>query len=628
MFDQQILFVADTAFVDSETVKQRNLLSVFPRKAGDGAYRDNLDNLLQRSKLQSAYYDTLLPKLIPLFETYMPAAGSELSHFVRPVLVTVTSLFVDRCVCLLHRIRQQKSKNIAVVEVKTICNVQWLGEIKNTSSASWHLNQEIIQRIMLALGFDSVPVFDHENYPEYPDTYTVPNLLFSPQQTGLYWLRDKIMNRYYALLRHMPNIKAKIISFGFVYDEFYAAKRGLYGPFGLLRRSYREIQLEPSLKNEKLRDDLFVAIESTVKPQIEALLSHIDPYIQAHEISPIGDAYIHMLTDWFPIGFLEGLSFNLEKTKASSGKATVVSIIGSELTSDRGYFECASARMAGKFVIGVQHGGGHYGYIEDFSIVGQFECALYDRMITWGWTDIDPHLPQCKTIPLPCPKFSERPLKANYLESGKRSSISVRDVLFLSNLFHRFPHASTCGQARVDFIDEITNSQEELMKAINDAGITINHKPYGMEFVDLYPEHYRRLEVAGGNGYSLLKSTHKGLTVALIKTCRIVLWDQIGSGTLECFTSDVPTIVYWKRIYSREAPWARELIAELERCGVVHTDADELSQEIKTYLANPEGWMNNKERKRAIQTFCHKFALTDSLWYETWKRQLLQWSAT
>lgn len=620
MRNEQVLLIADTAFIDSATIKHYNLLSVFPREAGDGAYRANLDSLLQRSKLQSAYYNELLPKLIPIFKAYMPAAGSEVKHFVRPVLVTVTMHFIDRCIRVLHRIRQQQSGNIAVVAVEPMADFQWLSEINQ----SWHLNHEITQRIMLALGFNGVHVFDQQNYPEFPIEYKQTNLLFRPQRSGISGFKTKVLSRYYSFLRKIPSGKARFQSLGFGADQYCLSKRGFCGPLGSFQK-LSSINLDPDVKNETLRDDLLLEIEEIVRPHFELLLSRIDPHIEDHELICLGKAYVNLLIDWFPIGFLEGLPGNLEATKASSNKENIVGVIGHDALSNVGYLMCASARLLGKFVIGVQHGG-HYGYIEDTSF-GQFEYDLYDKMITWGWTHIDSHLPQCETIPLPCPRLSEQPLKANYLSSLKVFSVNARDVLFLSNLFHRFPNASTCGHARVDFIDEITRSQVDLMRAFNDAGFTIDHKPYSMKFVDLYPEHYRQLEVMGGVNYRLLKSTKKGLSVDLIKTCRIVLWDQIGSGTLECFTSDVPTIVYWKRIYSREAPWARELIADLERCGVVHTDPCELAHEIKTYLADPEGWMINRERREAIHAFCQKFALTDSCWYEGWKRQLLQWSS-
>ena len=71
MSNQKVLFVADTAFIDPITIQQHQLLSVFPKELDDGAYRTSLDELLFRSKLQSAYFKELLPKLIPVFKKYM-----------------------------------------------------------------------------------------------------------------------------------------------------------------------------------------------------------------------------------------------------------------------------------------------------------------------------------------------------------------------------------------------------------------------------------------------------------------------------------------------------------------------------------------------------------------------------
>ena len=613
---QHLLFVADTAFIDSSIKEQYVLLSVFPQEQGDGAYRASLDELLQRSKLQSAYYDELLPKLLPVFERYMTAAGNEAIHLIRPALVSVTSLFVDRCIRVIHRVRQQQGKDISVLEVEKVGDFQWLSE----SIQTWQANQDIIQRIMIALGYQQVTVFEKKNYPEFPNQHTQPNLIFWPQRQGFSGTISKFISRFFSLLEKIPNRRAKLQSLGFSMDRYYLAKHGIIGPFGLFQKRL-DIDFESSTKNLNLRENLLNEIEDIVRPQFVFLLSQLDQRIKRNNISQLSQAYTRIFIDWFPIGFLEGLSNNLEKVRQNINMENILGIIGHSMTSNIGYLASTAARLAGKVVIGAQHGG-HYGYCEDNSAHGQSEYALYGKMITWGWTHIEEHFPQCETIPLPSPKLSEQPFKSNYLEEIKSPKANTRDILFLSNLFHRFPHISTCGQSRVDFIDEVSNAQEDLMRAIKDAGLTISHKPYSMKFLDLYPKHYRRLETAGGPGYHLLKSTHKGLTVKLIKTCRILLYDQIGSGTLEGFTSEVPTIVYWKRIYSREASEARQLIAALEKYGIVHSDTDSLVQEIKTYLADPGAWMNNDGRKQAIKAFCQKFALTDPRWYDKWNEFL------
>jgi hypothetical protein len=614
MPNEQILFVADTAFIDSTITQKYKFLSVFPRERDDGAYRANLDELLQRSKFESGYLNDLLPKLTPVFKKYMPAAKNETENFIRPILFIITSLFADRCIRVLHRIQQQ-DENVSVVKVEPLGSFQWPTEIIQT----WHLNQEIIQRIMLALSFKEATIFDRKSYPEYPNEHSQKNLIFFPQQPGLSGALSKLLNRFFGLLERIPNRTGKYKSMGFTMDRYYLAKRGLLGPFSPFQSILR-VELAPLEKNVDLRENLLMETEEIVRPQFELFFSQIEKHLQSNKLSQLSQAYARLFIDWFPVGFLEGLSFNLQKTSQSFKASNFPDLIGHSLTSNEGYLAGAVTRMAGKTVFGVQHGG-HNGYIDDNSAHGT-EYAHYDKMITWGWTKIDDHLPHCETIPLPSPKLSEQTLKSNYLEKIKSTKPDIRDILFLSNLFHRFPNPSTCGQSRVDFIDEISNSQEDLMRSINDAGLTISHKPFSMKYVDLYPEHYRRLEMAGGASYHLLNSTHKGLTVKLINTCRIVLYDQIGTGTLECLTSEVPSMVFWKRIYSRESSCAKDLVAALEQYGVVHSNTDTLMQEIKTYLAAPDKWMNNTGRKQAIQNFCQKFALTDPHWHQKWKEFL------
>ena len=359
MSNQQILFVADTAFINLTTIKQHRLLSVFPHEEGDGAYRASLENLAQRSKLQSAYYDNLLPKLIPVFKRFMPSAESEVGYFVRPALVTVTSIFADRCIRVLHRIQQQIDRNIAVVEVEPVVDFQWLNEITQT----WHLNQEVIQRIMVALGYKKINVLNRELYPEYPSSHTQKNLIFSPQPPGLSGVICKLLSRSFSLLERIPNPRAKFQSLGFPLDRYYLATRGLLGPFSPFQRLLK-IRLESSTKDLETRENLFREIEEVVRKQFELFFSQIGQYLQKKELRQLSKAYVRLFIDWFPVGFLEGLSFNLQKINARFKANNVANIIGHDMTSNLGHLTSALARMAGKTVIGVQHGG-HYGYIEE-----------------------------------------------------------------------------------------------------------------------------------------------------------------------------------------------------------------------------------------------------------------------
>ncbi len=620
----RILFVADTAFVAPERVRECNLVSIFPQAPGDGAYRESYDGLVRRSKLQSAYYDELLPQLAPILSRHLGAHGRHGIPLIRLTLIAITTLFADRCLRLLHRIKQRDRVNIGVVAVDPVPEIHWLSQLKNGANSSWQLNQDIVQRLAAALGLESAFCFEKDEYPEFPRDDPVTNALFVQNLGGWRAFARKIAYRFGLLLSRLPSPQKNFLAFGFAYDDYFAIRRGLYSPWGIFQRMSMDALIKAGTRNPRLRTQLRVDAEPVMRRHFMSLMQALDSKISADELTAIGGAYVSAFFDWLPTGFLEGFEDNLETCIAVVGSSGSKAIIGSQLDSDAGHYLGAAAHATGKRVIGVQHGGGHLGYIEDMSINGQLEFPQYDEMVSWGWREIDLHFPVCRTIPLPCPRYSERPLRSDYLANVRMHGKSMHDVLFLSNTFHRFPHISTSGQSRVDFIDEITASQQKLMRALDRAGISVDHKPYNMRFTKLYPIHYRRIAEAGGSGYRLLESRQKGLTVELIKSCKIVLWDQLGSGAVEGLVSGVPTIIFWDRIYSRELQCARELVAGLERCGVVHSNAEALADEIKAYLQNPESWMSNPRRVEAIKLFCHMFARTDPSWQKVWRRQLAE----
>lgn len=615
------ILVSDTAFVAPERLASHDLVSIFPMKPGDGAYRATLDALLYRSRLQSSFYDSCMASLPEILGPCYGAYRDEGGQVVRLVLVAVTTLFLDRSLRLLTRMHQWP-EHAVVAAVEPIIDIQWFGEIKNTASRSWHLNQELFQRAAEALGVPRVALFKPDEYPEFPREAPVRNMLFDQRKRDGRWLASKLRSRLNRLASRIPGGDKPYLAFGFAYDEQYILERGLYGLWGPFQKMEEMPEPVSATKDSALRAKLLDDLVPELQPAFAALLRNVDATVTPQQSTQLGNAFAELFVDWFPIGFLEGFATNVDNCSLLERYPRASAIIGSELCCDAGYFLSARARAEGKTVIGVQHGGGHLGYIEDMSINGELEFPVYDELITWGWTRFDAHFPIRRMVPLPSPRYSETPLKSDYLPHIKRHANSLRDVLFLSNLFHRFPHPSTCGQARADFIDEITDSQEAMVAALNRANISVDHKPYSMRYLGLYPDYFMRLEKAGVGHYRLVESTQKGLTVDLVKTCKIVLWDQPGSGWLECLVSGIPTMAYWTRIYSREAPWAKELVGGLELCGVIHSDPRHLADEIKNYLVDPEAWMLAPDRLRAIASFCDAFGRTSRSWRKDWTRGL------
>ena len=180
----------------------------------------------------------------------------------------------------------------------------------------------------------------------------------------------------------------------------------------------------------------------------------------------------------------------------------------------------------------------------------------------------------------------------------------------------------TCGHSRIDFLDEILKNQTEMISSIVKNNISILHKPYNRRITLLFSDHFKNLNKINNQLYSLLNINQKGLTIDLIKNGKILLWDQIGSGTVEAFANNIPSMIYWNRIYSKEADWAKKNIEELENYGVLHDSIDSLIKEIKIYIKNPEDWINYDKRINAIKSFSICYANYNINWYNYWKNKI------
>ena len=67
---------------------------------------------------------------------------------------------------------------------------------------------------------------------------------------------------------------------------------------------------------------------------------------------------------------------------------------------------------------------------------------------------------------------------------------------------------------------------------------------------------------------------------------------------------------------------SKKFYRNLERCGVLHKNTNSLIREYNKFLSSKDIWMNNKRRKKSINNFCKKFALTDENWQLKWKKYL------
>ena len=288
----------------------------------------------------------------------------------------------------------------------------------------------------------------------------------------------------------------------------------------------------------------------------------------------------------FPINFLEGFKENIDYSNKYITNNFHQIIIGTDMIRDEDLFLGMALKSKGGKIVGIQHGG-YYGYVESLANICETEYAFYDFFLTWGWKEFDNSMPFSKAISLPSIRLSEKPI--NFKNKIKMFEVNERlKILFMSSHIWRFSHLSTCGAPRSEFAFFILQLRLNMLKNLISSNFFVAHKPYNyinLEYSEKFKE-FKNLLI--NKNYLLLKLNQKGLSSTLLKDYNIVLWDQLGSGALDYFSNKIPTMILWKRIFSKESKFAESYINELEKCGIVHKNVNSLILELKKYKKNPK----------------------------------------
>lgn len=615
------ILIADSNFLQKKYLRNANFLEIFPSEDNFNCYKSKLPDLFDRSILISKLIDDTIDLLSIQWGKILNIDYNELKLIISPLTVQLTTLIIDRSLRTLFQINRCKNE-IKVLHVMPINALKYFADF-NKLNNSWHYNQYIISRIANELGIENEEILQKSEYPEFPNEYISKNTIFAPKRNLLRKVLDRISKYYKYLISSINNTNNKILTVGLTSDDYYLDKNNFYNYNGFFKKIKPIDITSENYINSDLRNLLLMNFPIELKNSFQTILLKLDSTITHDQAYSISNLWLKLFIEWYPISFLENFKINFSNTSNLFKNRKFSAILGSSLTSDLGIFQSIYCKRNNKLVIGVQHSAGHYGYIEDLFIMSQLEFRQYDYMLTFGWDKTDNHLPKTNFIKVPSPKLSNKNLKFNYTSDKELNDINKKDILFISNLYHRFPHASTCGQSRVDFIQEINTSREKLVDKLMNNNYTIIHKPYNLKYLDLYPKHFENLKNIGKDKYTINGFDQKGLTINLIRTAKIVIWDQLGSGVVECFTSKVPTMIYWDRIYSKEAPWAQNIINNLTEHGIIHQNLESLEQELKIYFKCPNTWMNQKSRIDAINIFCENYCRIDTNWHKIWKNKLL-----
>jgi len=233
-------------------------------------------------------------------------------------------------------------------------------------------------------------------------------------------------------------------------------------------------------------------------------------------------------------------------------------------------------------------------------------------------------VPMPKASPLPAPWLSERTgyWQRSLSTEDREPTRKPYQILLMSNKLSRFPPAPSGAHSTINHVHEFASTLRAFIEQAGRREIKILHKPYNPATKHLLRETFRPYAVPDHPLHRFASELEKGLTPSLVKSCGVVVWDQPGTGFLECLAAGIPNLVLWTRLFSSESPFAIDAFRNLEQAGLVHRNADSLLDEVQAFHADPLSWMNNSGRRAAAREFCRRFGWVEADWPGYWRRFL------
>jgi hypothetical protein len=381
--------------------------------------------------------------------------------------------------------------------------------------------------------------------------------------------------------------------------------------------------IQPKIDCDRRRH-LFARVAVDIAPSVGQLLSkhkNADHILSARLTQALGESLAHL----YPVWHLEGADLLLsEQRKLFAKSIHQNAYIGNGgFSTTHAAFRSVAKEQSQKKLIGFQHGG-YYGYTRDLVSAIESEYRYSDEFITWGWREIDHecHFPLPRFRDLPSPWLSQRSLewsksKREMTKLGWPSRVQF-DILYMPIHFYRFP-LSPSGRAISTVCTLAENRQvfKDICSAANNADMKVkvkffNSAAYGL-LVDIAKLYTQK------NTLTVVDHANKGMTPSLVQDCAFIVWDQPGTGFLECLAAGIPTLVLWRRINNSETRSSSHCFEALEKVGVIARDAESIIATVRKHRSDPLSWWNESARRDATIQFSNTYGRADQSWFRLWK---------
>lgn len=579
--------------------------ALYPTEFGDGVVISQ-EEMFGLSHSYSKIYQESIAELCAQISRNIDTESVELSILARAGVVPLMHCFLDRLVRIEKAIRLSPTE-LAIPNQETYPPMDRIETFIEAVTVDPKFNQFLIGFIGRVWNLPEVEgVQTGEIVPAQPGFINNLTVFKSP---SLYMLR-KIFLKLCALI---PRSRFPVLTLANATLPFRNA--GFFSSHFSTLDLTRNYNLPPrdDLLRQKVFSEKWVRRES-----LEKFLTQL-----GFDDSRRGRAFGY-LREFFQLYFPKALLEEIPLASRQSAnllkpyeKRRTIFSSGAGDTSESLYV-FSVAKKLGFANIKFQHGG-HYGYIEDLSQIVELEYPSADGFVTWGWQTLpdNPILKHLRAIPMPSPWLSER---KKYWSGESFFGPREYDVLLMPSIVKRFP-APVNGAAisRRDLVEQSAGFLKEIVSTITANNIRVLHKPYTTGTAHLLAATYQKLAEIGGGKYGSVRHLNKGLNHELLRKCNMVVWDQPGTGFLECLACGIPTVLVWTRLYSREEKWSKALFSELENVNIVNSSTGALAATLLQYLENPSEWMQSKVRRAAIERFCYEYARTDDNWKQVWR---------
>ena len=291
-----------------------------------------------------------------------------------------------------------------------------------------------------------------------------------------------------------------------------------------------------------------------------------------------------------PTIYLEGYNFLSKKVSSFSwpNKPKFIFTSSSFLNDDLFKLYAAQKTESGSPLVISQHGGGYGSYLHCFNEEHGYKIS--DLFLSWGYRDKSE--PKIKSVGLIKDK---KPLG---IQHGLRNKILLMAGKGPNHSYHIWSAPKSSSQW-LDYFNDQCTFINSLNPQIRDSLIIrLKAIEKGWEpSYDRWRDKFSKIKIDKGN--SNIDN--------LIKKSKIYIGTINSSTSVECFSLDIPVVLYWNLNQFEIRDEAKEYFDKLKKVGVFHDTPESAASHINLIWHDVNSWWNSVDVKDAVNLFKNNY---------------------